>query len=141
MRSPCSILADELAREADAMPDTTLVGSVGVAAPGSSTSPLRRSSPGRWVGGILASPATRGRVPATRPRSVNVEFVRPTRRSLTIGNARGRSWGTCSAGCSKPAASGVVREYYFNDSGSQGLKLGASVIALDPTAARPGRRS
>ncbi|MEO8228295.1 MAG: arginine--tRNA ligase [Chloroflexota bacterium] len=124
------ILADELAREAAAAPDTTPVGSVDVAAPGFIN--VRYSDPAlaRSVGGILGSPAAWGRVPAAQPRDVNVEFVsaNPTG-PLTIGNARGAFVGDLLCRVLEAGGQRVAREYYFNDSGSQVVKLGASVIA------------
>ena len=52
---------------------------------------------------VLAAPGAWGTVEPVRPRRVNVEFVsaNPTG-PLHIGNARGRSSGICSAGCSRP---------------------------------------
>ncbi len=83
------------------------------------------------IDAILAAPDTWGRVARARPRSVNVEFVsaNPTG-PLTIGNARGAFVGDLL--CRVLAAGGqdVTREYYFNDSGGQIDKLGASVLAL-----------
>ena len=62
------------------------------------------------------------------PRVVNVEFVsaNPTG-PLTIGNARGAFVGDLL--CRVLAAGGqqVTREYYFNDSGGQIDRLGASI--------------
>ena len=84
------VLADELAREANATPGTTPVGSVDVAAPGFVNVRYADRALAGAIDGILASPADWGRVPAERPRRVNVEFVsaNPTG-PLTIGNARG----------------------------------------------------
>jgi arginyl-tRNA synthetase len=124
------ILADELAREAAAASDTTPVGSVEVAAPGFINVRYSDRALAQSIGGILGSPAAWGRVPAAQPRDVNVEFVsaNPTG-PLTIGNARGAFVGDLLCRVLEAGGQGVVREYYFNDSGSQVLKLGASVIA------------
>ena len=132
-RAPLEIaraLAGELAREAAATPDTTPVGSVDVAAPGFINVRYSNRALARSVDGILASPAAWGRVPAAQPRDVNVEFVsaNPTG-PLTIGNARGAFVGDLLCRVLEAGGQRVVREYYFNDSGSQVLKLGASVIA------------
>src|SRR4029077_3860094 len=83
------------------------------------------------VGQILATPDTWGRVPAPSPRKVNVEFVsaNPTG-PLTIGNARGAFVGDLLCRVLEAGGQSVTREYYFNDSGSQVVKLGASVIAV-----------
>ncbi|HEX7612275.1 MAG TPA: arginine--tRNA ligase, partial [Candidatus Limnocylindrales bacterium] len=80
---------------------------------------------------ILRNPATWGRVTVAHPEHINVEFVsaNPTG-PLHIGNARGAFAGDLL--CRVLAASGhtVVREYYFNDFGSQVKNLGASVVAI-----------
>jgi arginyl-tRNA synthetase len=69
-------------------------------------------------------------VPAAVPRHVNVEFVsaNPTG-PLTIGNARGAFVGDLLCRILEAGGQRVTREYYFNDSGTQVWKLGASVIA------------
>jgi arginyl-tRNA synthetase len=83
------------------------------------------------IDGALDDPGSWGRMSATRPRVVNVEFVsaNPTG-PLTIGNARGAFVGDLL--CRVLAAGGqqVTREYYFNDSGGQIDKLGASILAI-----------
>ena len=82
------------------------------------------------IDAVLAGPESWGRTTATRPRVVNVEFVsaNPTG-PLTIGNARGAFVGDLL--CRVLAAGGqqVTREYYFNDSGGQIDRLGASIGA------------
>ncbi|HEX3265921.1 MAG TPA: arginine--tRNA ligase [Candidatus Limnocylindrales bacterium] len=64
-------------------------------------------------------------------RHVNVEFVsaNPTG-PLTVGNARGAFVGDLLARVLEAGGQRVTREYYFNDSGVQVRKLGASVLAL-----------
>jgi arginyl-tRNA synthetase len=83
------------------------------------------------IAGILADPASWGRVTPVRPRTVNVEFVsaNPTG-PLTIGNARGAFIGDLLCRILEAGGQRVAREYYFNDSGGQIDKLGASVLAL-----------
>jgi arginyl-tRNA synthetase len=83
------------------------------------------------IDAILASPSTWGQVDPIRPRSVNVEFVsaNPTG-PLTIGNARGAFIGDLLCRILEAGGQTVTREYYFNDSGGQIDKLGASVLAL-----------
>src|SRR5206468_6136462 len=83
------------------------------------------------IASILAEPAAWGRVPAVRPRSVNVEFVsaNPTG-PLTIGNARGAFVGDLLCRVLEAGGQTVTREYYFNDSGAQVSHLGASVLAV-----------
>jgi arginyl-tRNA synthetase len=86
----------------------------------------------RTIDGVLAAPDAWGRLawPA-RPRKVNVEFVsaNPTG-PLTIGNARGAFVGDLLCRILEAGGQRVTREYYFNDSGGQIDKLGASVLAL-----------
>ncbi len=123
-------IAAELAREASADPASTPVGSVDVAPPGFINVRYSNQALAATVGSILAEPAEWGRVPASAPRGVNVEFVsaNPTG-PLTIGNARGAFVGDLLCRVLEAGGQRVTREYYFNDSGSQVLKLGASVIA------------
>ena len=133
-RAPLDIaraIADELAREAAESPGTTPVGSVDVAAPGFINVRYSDRALIDTVARILRSPQDWGQVPATSPRTVNVEFVsaNPTG-PLTLGNARGAFVGDLLCRILAAAGNHVTREYYFNDSGSQVGKLGASVVAL-----------
>ncbi len=123
-------LADELAREAAASPAATPVGTVDIAAPGFINVRYSDRALADTVGRILIAPEAWGRVPAVAPRSVNVEFVsaNPTG-PLTIGNARGAFVGDLLCRVLEAGGQRVTREYYFNDSGTQVWKLGASVIA------------
>ena len=79
-------------------------------------------------------PATWGRVAGDAAvgtgHHVNVEFVsaNPTG-PLTVGNARGAFVGDLLARVLEAGGQRVTREYYFNDSGTQVQKLGASLIA------------
>ncbi len=77
-----------------------------------------------------ADPASWGRSRGVA-RHVNVEFVsaNPTG-PLTVGNARGAFVGDLLARVLEAGGQRVTREYYFNDSGEQVRKLGASVLAL-----------
>jgi arginyl-tRNA synthetase len=132
-RAPLEIaraLADELSREAEASPGSTPVGSVEVAPPGFINVRYADRALAGAIDGILAAPDSWGRVPATIPRNVNVEFVsaNPTG-PLTLGNARGAFVGDLLCRVLEAGGQRVTREYYFNDSGSQVGKLGASVIA------------
>ena len=90
------------------------------------------------VATILADPENWGRVRRIRQRRVNVEFVsaNPTG-PLTIGNARGAFIGDLLCRILEAGGQDVTREYYFNDSGGQIDKLGASVVALRRGAAVP----
>ncbi|HEX4898702.1 MAG TPA: arginine--tRNA ligase [Candidatus Limnocylindrales bacterium] len=79
-----------------------------------------------------AEPAAWGRAAAPGSgRKVNVEFVsaNPTG-PLTVGNARGAFVGDLLCRVLEAGGQVVTREYYFNDSGAQVQKLGASVIAI-----------
>ncbi|HEX5828474.1 MAG TPA: arginine--tRNA ligase [Candidatus Limnocylindrales bacterium] len=83
------------------------------------------------VAGILAAPASWGRIPAVNARTVNVEFVsaNPTG-PLTVGNARGAFVGDLLCRVLEAGGQDVTREYYFNDAGAQVNHLGASVAAV-----------
>jgi arginyl-tRNA synthetase len=83
------------------------------------------------VAGILAAPASWGRIPAVNARKVNVEFVsaNPTG-PLTVGNARGAFVGDLLCRVLEAGGQEVTREYYFNDAGAQVNHLGASVSAV-----------
>jgi arginyl-tRNA synthetase len=124
------VLADELAREAAVAPEATPVRSVEVAPPGFINVRYADRALAGAVAGILAAPDAWGRVPAAAPRHVNVEFVsaNPTG-PLTIGNARGAFVGDLLCRVLEAGGQQVTREYYFNDSGTQVWKLGASVLA------------
>ena len=133
-RAPLDIaraLAEELAREAAESPATTPVGSVDVAAPGFVNVRYADGALEAAVERILAAPGGWGLVTEAAPRHVNVEFVsaNPTG-PLTIGNARGAFVGDLLCRVLDAAGHRVTREYYFNDSGTQVWKLGASVIAV-----------
>jgi arginyl-tRNA synthetase len=71
-----------------------------------------------------------GRLAPSGSRRVNVEFVsaNPTG-PLHVGNARGAFVGDLLSRVLEAAGDDVVREYYFNDFGSQVRALGASVRA------------
>jgi arginyl-tRNA synthetase len=82
------------------------------------------------IDGVLADPAAWGRIAAAHPRVVNVEFVsaNPTG-PLTIGNARGAFVGDLLCRVLAAVGQQITREYYFNDSGGQIDRLGASMRA------------
>ena len=131
-RGPLDIaraLATEIARDAAA--GQSPIASVEVAPPGFLNLRLADRTLESTVGAILADPAAWGRVPAVRPRTVNVEFVsaNPTG-PLTIGNARGAFVGDLLCRVLEAGGQAVTREYYFNDSGAQVSNLGASVVAV-----------
>jgi arginyl-tRNA synthetase len=131
-RGPLDIaraLATEIAT--DAAGGQSPIASVEVAPPGFLNLRLADRTLESTVGAILADPAAWGRVPAVRPRTVNVEFVsaNPTG-PLTIGNARGAFVGDLLCRVLEAGGQSVTREYYFNDSGAQVSNLGASVVAV-----------
>ncbi len=136
-------LADELAT-AVGEPGSVIAG-VAVAPPGFLNLRLSDGALEGLVAGVLAAPEAWGRVRATTPRRVNVEFVsaNPTG-PLHIGNARGAFVGDLLCRVLEAAGHQVTREYYFNDFGAQVRNLGGSVVAIrrgdrDPRGRLPGR--
>jgi arginyl-tRNA synthetase len=129
-RSPMEI-AEALAEQLRGGAGAGLVAAAEVARPGFLNIRLRDAAYEDLVGGILAAPATWGRIPAVNPRRVNVEFVsaNPTG-PLTVGNARGAFVGDLLCRVLEAGGQAVTREYYFNDSGAQIDHLGASVAAV-----------
>ncbi|HLO34977.1 MAG TPA: arginine--tRNA ligase [Candidatus Deferrimicrobium sp.] len=125
------ILAEAVAADAAEGSVESPIASVEVAPPGFLNLRLTDAALEAGVGEVLRDPAGWGRVPAVRPRSVNVEFVsaNPTG-PLTIGNARGAFVGDLLCRVLEAGGQTVTREYYFNDSGAQVSNLGASVVAL-----------
>jgi len=130
LRRPPMAIAEALAT-ALRSGDGRLIAGAEVAAPGFLNVRLADASLAGTLDGVLAAPASWGRVAATNPRRVNVEFVsaNPTG-PLTIGNARGAFVGDLLCRILEAGGQDVTREYYFNDSGTQIDKLGASVLAL-----------
>ncbi|HEY7827766.1 MAG TPA: arginine--tRNA ligase, partial [Candidatus Limnocylindrales bacterium] len=123
-------IAAELNRESASSMSTPIASAV-VAPPGFINLHLADAALDRVLAGILADPTGWGRVAATAPRRINVEFVsaNPTG-PLTIGNARGAFVGDVLCRVLEAGGHSVAREYYFNDSGAQIQKLGATVFAL-----------
>ncbi len=140
-RSPLDIaraIAVELNRESTGDPGSTPIASAAVAPPGFINLHLADAALDSVLAAILAAPERWGRVAAARPRRINVEFVsaNPTG-PLTIGNARGAFVGDVLCRVLEAAGHAVAREYYFNDSGAQIQKLGATVHALRTGAPVP----
>jgi arginyl-tRNA synthetase len=129
-RSPLDI-AEALAAQLRGAAGAGLIASAEVARPGFLNLRLAEAAYEELVAGILAAPSAWGRIPAVNPRRVNVEFVsaNPTG-PLTVGNARGAFVGDLLCRVLEAGGQEVVREYYFNDSGTQVDKLGASVAAV-----------
>ena len=133
-RAPLEIaqaIAVELSREVEEDPTATPIASISVAPPGFINLHLSDAALDGVVARILAEPAGWGRVAARRPRRINVEFVsaNPTG-PLTIGNARGAFVGDVLCRVLEAGGHSVAREYYFNDSGAQIGKLGATILAI-----------
>ena len=133
-RAPLDIaraVAAELATEAADPSAASPIASAEVAPPGFLNLRLADRVLETTIDSVLADPAGWGRVPPVRPRKVNVEFVsaNPTG-PLTIGNARGAFVGDLLCRVLEAGGQDVVREYYFNDSGAQVSRLGASVAAI-----------
>jgi len=107
------------------------IAAVDVAPPGFLNIRLADHAFAAMAGEILRNPAAWGRVAVAKPEHINVEFVsaNPTG-PLHIGNARGAFAGDLLCRVLAAAGHTVVREYYFNDFGSQVKNLGASVVAI-----------
>ncbi len=120
-------IAEALLAELE-LPDA--MGSAAVAPPGFINIRLDAGWVAGQVGEILQAGAGYGRIPAERPRSVNVEFVsaNPTG-PLTLGNARGAFVGDLLCRVFEAVGHRVTREYYFNDFNAQVRNLGLSVLA------------
>ncbi len=132
------IIAGHLVRAASASPDATPIAQAEAAPPGFVNMRLSDAALRRTLDAILVAPATWGRAHSAADRLVNVEFVsaNPTG-PLHIGNARGAFVGDLLSRILEAAGNRVVREYYFNDFGSQVRNLGASVWALATGAVVP----
>jgi arginyl-tRNA synthetase len=132
-RAPLQIAeALALALEDAATPDgAPIFASITVAPPGFVNLVLTDALIATVVAAVLDDPANWGRVAATRPETVDVEFVsaNPTG-PLHIGNARGAFVGDLLCRVLDAAGHRSTREYYFNDFGSQVKNLGASVRAI-----------
>ncbi|HYH93005.1 MAG TPA: arginine--tRNA ligase [Candidatus Saccharimonadales bacterium] len=127
-----TVLAAKLVRDAAAAGPGSPIEAAEVAPPGFINLRLADHALESMVAGIVESPDAWGRVvPEGSGRRVNVEFVsaNPTG-PLTIGNARGAFIGDLLSRVLEAGGQQVTREYYFNDSGGQIDKLGASVAAV-----------
>jgi arginyl-tRNA synthetase len=131
LRRPPMEIAAALAEPLRSWAGDGLIASVEVARPGFLNLRVTDTAYERLVAGVLGAPGAWGRIAAVNPRRVNVEFVsaNPTG-PLTVGNARGAFVGDLLCRVLEAGGQEVVREYYFNDSGTQIDHLGASVAAL-----------
>ena len=79
---------------------------------------------------VLAEGATFGRVQATKPEKIQVEFVsaNPTG-PLHVGHGRQAALGDALAALLQAQGHDVTREFYYNDSGAQIQNLALSVQA------------
>ncbi len=132
-RMPPLRIAEAIAAELAPRPGAagSPIAAVAVAPPGFLNLRLADDALTGVVAGVLADPASWGRVHAARPQRVNVEFVsaNPTG-PLHMGNARGAFVGDLLCRVLEAAGHAVTREYYFNDFGAQVRNLGASVLAI-----------
>jgi arginyl-tRNA synthetase len=140
-RAPLEIaqaIAAELSREIAEDPAATPITSVAIAPPGFINLHLSDAALDGVIARILADPESWGQVASATARRINVEFVsaNPTG-PLTIGNARGAFVGDVLCRILEAGGHAVAREYYFNDSGAQIGKLGATVFALRTGAPVP----
>ena len=101
-----------------------------VAAPGFLNLRLDPAWVAAQVGPIRDAGTDYGRGMTAEPRRINVEFVsaNPTG-PLHVGNARGAFVGDVLSRVLTAVGHEVVREYYFNDFGTQVVNLGLSVLA------------
>jgi arginyl-tRNA synthetase len=107
-----------------------MVQSLEVAGAGFINIRLQQASKTRIVPEILAAGAAFGRVTATNPQKVQVEFVsaNPTG-PLHVGHGRQAALGDALAALLEAQGHAVTREFYYNDAGAQIEKLAASVQA------------
>jgi len=131
LRRPPMEIAEALAEQLRSGAGDGLLASVEVARPGFLNLRVTDAAYEDLVAGVLGAPGAWGRIAAVNPRRVNVEFVsaNPTG-PLTVGNARGAFVGDLLCRVLEAGGQEGVREYYFNDSGTQIDHLGASVAAL-----------
>jgi arginyl-tRNA synthetase len=131
-RSPLEIAKAIAAQVVTTATDpNSAIASVEVAPPGFLNIRLADHALAAMTQNILRNPEAWGRVTVAHPEHINVEFVsaNPTG-PLHIGNARGAFAGDLLCRVLAAAGNTVVREYYFNDFGSQVKNLGASVVAI-----------
>ncbi len=112
------------------LPESELVGEVGVAPPGF----INFSLSPRWLASqvdiILAEGEAFGALDLGRGERVQVEFVsaNPTG-PLTVGAGRGLAIGDCLARVLAAAGYQVEKEYYINDAGTQTETFAATLYA------------
>ncbi|HEX5589630.1 MAG TPA: arginine--tRNA ligase [Candidatus Limnocylindrales bacterium] len=138
LRMAPAAIATALAEAVEAGPDAPMA-SAAVAGPGFLNLRVSDGALEAALDAARAEPGAWGRVAGRAAgRRVNVEFVsaNPTG-PLTIGNARGAFVGDLLCRVLEAGGQQVTREYYFNDSGTQVQKLGASVLATRAGTAIP----
>ncbi len=122
-RQLAEILADELAEH-------PAIESVEVAGPGFINMRLSAGSAGELAGSIVSAGDTYGHNQAEGGSTINLEYVsaNPTG-PIHLGGARWAAVGDSLARLIAASGAQVVREYYFNDHGSQIDRFSASLLA------------
>ncbi len=120
-------LAEILARR---LSDSDGIVDVEVAGPGFVNIRLAAASAGALAGGILEQGKEYGKNQALDGQNVNLEFVsaNPTG-PVHLGGARWAAFGDALARLLEASGASVVREYYFNDHGSQIDRFAQSLLA------------
>lgn len=123
-RDLAGMLADEIGKDAG-------VEAVDVAGPGFLNITLSAASAGELARTILEQGRDYGRGDALAGTCVNLEFVsaNPTG-PIHLGGARWAAVGDALARVIEASGADVVREYYFNDHGSQIDRFSASLLAV-----------
>lgn len=122
-RQLAEILADELTEH-------PAIDAVEVAGPGFINLRLSAGSAGELAGTIVAAGQDYGSNDSEADRTINLEYVsaNPTG-PIHLGGARWAAVGDSLARLLKASGAEVVREYYFNDHGSQIDRFSASLLA------------
>lgn len=115
---------------ADRLSSTPAIDSVEVAGPGFINIRLDAGSAGDLAGSIVETGESYGTSNALEGQNINLEFVsaNPTG-PIHLGGARWAAVGDALARVLQAAGAEVVREYYFNDHGSQIDRFAASLFA------------
>lgn len=115
---------------ADRLRDNSAIREVEVAGPGFINVRLDASSAGDLAGKILQAGSSYGTNESLAGEHINLEFVsaNPTG-PIHLGGARWAAVGDALARTLEASGAQVVREYYFNDHGSQIDRFAASLLA------------
>ncbi len=122
-RQLADLIADELAEH-------PAIDEVEVAGPGFINLRLSAGSAGELAGAIVAAGPDYGRSDSLAGKTINLEYVsaNPTG-PIHLGGARWAAVGDSMARLLAASGANVVREYYFNDHGSQIDRFSASLLA------------